>query len=67
VVRFKELAASSLDIEIMAWFQTTDYAEFQAIRQDMLLDFMAAIERNGSAIAFPTRTVHLASGAPAPG
>jgi len=65
VVRFKELAASSLDIEIMAWFQTTDYAEFQAIRQDMLLDFMAAIERNGSAIAFPTQTVHLTSSAPA--
>ena len=66
VVKFKELGASSLDIEIMAWFQTTDYAEFQGIRQDVLLDFMAAIERNGSAIAFPTRTVHLAGGAPAP-
>jgi MscS family membrane protein len=64
VVRFKELAASSLDIEIQAWFQTSDWAEFQGIRQDVLLDFMAAIERNGSAIAFPTRTVHLASGAP---
>jgi MscS family membrane protein len=60
VVRFKELAASSLDIEIMAWFRTADWSEFQGIRQDVLLDFMAAIERHGSAIAFPTRTVHLA-------
>jgi MscS family membrane protein len=66
VVRFKELAASSLDIEIAAWFQTPDYAEFQGIRQDVLLDFMAAIERNGSAIAFPTQTVHLAGGPAAP-
>jgi MscS family membrane protein len=65
VVRFKELAASSLDIEIMAWFQTADWSEFQAIRQDILLEFMAAIERNGSAIAFPTRTVHVAT--PGPG
>lgn len=65
VVRFKELAASSLDIEIQAWFQTTDWAEFQTIRQEVLLDFMAAIERNGSAIAFPTRTVHLATPSPA--
>jgi len=64
VVRFKELAASSLDIEIMAWFQTADWAEFQGIRQDLLLDFMAAIEQHGSAIAFPTRTVHLAPSAP---
>lgn len=60
VVRFKELAASSLDIEIMAWFQTASWAEFREIRQDVLLDFMAAIERHGSAIAFPTRTVHAA-------
>jgi MscS family membrane protein len=61
VVRFKELAPSSLDVEVMAWFQTTDGAEFQQIRQDVLLGFMAAIEANGSAIAFPTRTLHLAS------
>jgi MscS family membrane protein len=64
VVCFKELAASSLDIEIMAWFQTTDIPEFQAIRQEVLLDFMAAIERHGSQIAFPTRTVHIAAAAP---
>jgi len=66
VVRFKELAASSLDIEIQAWFQTADGNEFQAIRQDVLLEFMAAIERHGSAIAHPTHTVHLARPARAP-
>jgi MscS family membrane protein len=60
VVRLKELGASSLDIEIAAWFQTTIWVEFQAIRQDVLLDFMAAIEHHGSAIAFPTRTIHIA-------
>jgi MscS family membrane protein len=64
VVRFRELAASSLDIEIMAWFQTADWNEFSAIRQDVLLDFMAAIEQHGSSIAFPTRTVHVATPAP---
>ena len=60
VVRFKAFGASSLDVEIIAWFQTSDWAEFQAIRQDVLLDFMAAIEQHGSAIAFPTQTVHVA-------
>jgi MscS family membrane protein len=64
VVYLKELGASALEIEVMAWFQTTDAVEFQRIRQELLLDFMAAIERHGSAIAFPTRTVHLAPGAP---
>ena len=65
VVRFREFAASSLDIEIMAWFQTTDWGEFQAIRQEILLQFMDVVERAGSSFAFPTQTVHLASAAAA--
>ncbi|MGH7605174.1 MAG: mechanosensitive ion channel family protein, partial [Gemmatimonadaceae bacterium] len=59
VVRFSEFAASSLDIEIMAWFQTTDWGEFQAIRQEILLQFMDVVEKAGSSFAFPTQTVHL--------
>src|SRR5690606_17113128 len=31
VVRFKELGVSSLDIEIMAWFETPNWGEFQLI------------------------------------
>jgi MscS family membrane protein len=58
-VKFSTLGASSLDIDIMAWFQTSDWAEFQAIRQDVLLSFMEAIERRGTRIALPTQTVLL--------
>lgn len=60
VVRFKQFGASSLDIEIMAWFQTADWSEFQLIRQEVLLQFMRVVEGAGSAFAYPTRTVHLA-------
>ena len=66
VVRFKELAASSLDIEIMAWFETRDWGEFQLIRQEILLQMMSVVERAGTSIAFPTRTLHLASAEPGP-
>lgn len=59
VVRFKELGASSLNIEVMAWFLTKDMGEFQAIRQEVLLQFMAVVEGCGSSFAFPTQTVHL--------
>jgi MscS family membrane protein len=59
VVRFKDLAQSSLDLEIMAWFQTSDWNEFQLIRQEVLIDFMEAIESCGTSIAFPTRTLHV--------
>jgi len=59
VVRFKEFGASSLDIEIMAWFQTSVWSEFQLIRQGVLLQFMEVVEKAGTSFAFPTRTVHL--------
>jgi MscS family membrane protein len=58
-VCFKEITPSSLDIEVGAWFLTEDWAEFTAIRQEMLLRFMEVVEGAGTAFAFPTRTVHL--------
>jgi MscS family membrane protein len=59
VVRFGAFGASSLDIDVMAWFQTSDWGEFQLIRQEVLLQFMDVVEQAGTAFAFPTRTVHL--------
>ncbi len=61
-VRFKELAEYSLDIEVMAWFMTTDWAEFLTIRQNVLLEFMAVVEANGASFALPTRSVRLPDG-----
>lgn len=61
VVRFKELAAYSLDIEVMAWFQTQDWSEFQRIREEILLGFMDVIERNDSSFAFPSQTIYPAA------
>ena len=43
----------------MAWFQTSVWSEFQEIRQEILLGFMAVVEEAGSSFAFPTQTLHL--------
>jgi MscS family membrane protein len=59
VVRFTSFGASSLDIEVMAWFTTTDWNEFTSIRQDIFLEFMEVVEKAGSSFAFPTHTLHL--------
>jgi MscS family membrane protein len=59
IVKLQGFGASSLDIEVMAWFQTSDWGTFQGIRQDVLIQFMEVVEANGSAFAFPTRTLHL--------
>lgn len=64
VVRFREFAASSLDVEVMAWFQTAEWSEFQAIRQEVLLQFMEVVEGAGTSFAFPTQTIHLEGAMP---
>jgi MscS family membrane protein len=66
VVKFKEFGASSLDIEIMAWFQVPQWSDFQLCRQEVLLGFMKVVEDAGTGFAFPTRTVHLINEAAPP-
>jgi MscS family membrane protein len=58
-VCFREMAASSLDIEIIAYF-CVDAGGFRVIRQEVLLKVMEIVETAGCAIAFPSSTVYLA-------
>ena len=66
VVRFVSFGASSLDIEVMAWFRTSDYNVFRDCQQEVLFGFMRVVEDAGSSFAFPTRTVHVVGAPPAP-
>jgi len=65
-VRLVALGASSLDIEVMAWFTTSVWDEFLAIREEMLLEFLEVVEAAGTEVAFPTRTVHVVGATVAP-
>lgn len=58
-VVLRDLGSSSLNIEVTAQFQTEDVGAFQAIRQEILLQFMNVVERAGTSLAFPTQTVHV--------
>ena len=58
-VRLVGLGAWSLDVEVMAWFETGDWQEFLELRQELLLAFLEVVERAGTGLAFPTRTVEL--------
>lgn len=58
-VRFKEIGQFSLNLDISAWFGTTDWDEFVLIREELLLRFMRVIEEAGTALAIPARNVHL--------
>jgi MscS family membrane protein len=60
-VRFTELRESTLNVEVVAWFATTDWGEFTAMRQEIFLRFLEVVEAAGTTLAFPTRTVRLVS------
>lgn len=64
-VRLKEIGAFSLNIEVNAWFDTTNWDEFMLIREQTLLAFLKVIETAGTALALPTRAVHVVPVTPA--
>jgi MscS family membrane protein len=66
-VRLVELGESTLGIDVMAWFQTSDWDEFQLIRQEVLLQFMGVIEAAGTSFAVPARTILLRGDTAQPG
>jgi MscS family membrane protein len=61
VVRFTSFGSSSLDVEVMAWFKTSDFPTFRVWREEVLIAFMEVVEGANTSFAFPTRTIHVAS------
>lgn len=59
VARLAAFSPSSLDVEVLCWFQTSDFGEFRDLRQEALLGIMKIVEEAGTGFAFPTRTVHV--------
>jgi MscS family membrane protein len=59
LVAVAELGAHALMVEVIGAFATTDWLEFVAIRQDMLVGLLRIVEACGTSIAMPTQTVLL--------
>jgi MscS family membrane protein len=66
VSSFTGFGASSLDVEVLCWFETPDFAEFRELRQQVLFGIMRIVEESGSSFAFPTRTLHVVGTPPTP-
>lgn len=58
-VRFVNFGAYSLDLEVFAYIDTADHNEFLAIREDIYLHFMDAINEAGTGFAFPSSTTYV--------
>ena len=59
VAKLLAFGPSSLDVEVLCWFRTSDYGEFRELRQEALLGIMRIVAEAGTSLAFPTRTVHV--------
>jgi MscS family membrane protein len=60
-VRFKELGAHSLDIELFCYILAADGDVFAAVREDVLLRIMTAVEEAGAQFAFPSMVQYAAT------
>jgi len=52
-VRFIGVGPYSLDVEVIAYVTTSDYEEFVALQQELLLKMLQAVEHAGTALAVP--------------
>jgi MscS family membrane protein len=59
-VRFKELSGTALEVEVLAWFETT-WDEFTLIRQEVLLQFLEAVEAADARLATSTPTINVST------
>ena len=53
VARLANLSAAAIDIEVMCWFQTSDFEVFRSCRQEALLGIVGVVERAGARFAAP--------------
>ncbi|HEX6204062.1 MAG TPA: mechanosensitive ion channel family protein, partial [Thermoanaerobaculia bacterium] len=58
-VRFVGFGASSLDLEVFAYVETTDFNEFLAVQEDLMLRFIDVVAASGTGFAFPSQTLYL--------
>lgn len=58
-VALKEFADSCINIELYFYTKTIKSGEFRQARQDLMLDFMRILEKNGLGFAFPSLSIYV--------
>ncbi|MGV2988233.1 mechanosensitive ion channel family protein [Vibrio sp. E150_011] len=62
MVNFDTFGPSSLNFFIYAFTKTVNWARFHEVKQDVLLQVMAIIQKHDADIAYPTQTLKIDSG-----
>lgn len=58
MVNFDRYGDSTIDFFVYAFTTTTAWSEFHRIKEEVLLEIAAIVQKHGAEFAFPTRTVH---------
>lgn len=61
-IRFVEFGKYSLDLDVFAYVEVTDYGEFLEVAEDLNLRIMDIVAQSGSRFAFPSQTTYLERG-----
>ena len=59
IVSFNKFESSSLNILVVHWWDSTDYAEYLQGFQELNLELKRRFDTEGISFAFPTQTLHL--------
>jgi MscS family membrane protein len=59
MIRFDEFADSSLSIFCYFFTNTTNWARFLEVREDVNFKIMEIVEKNGASFAFPSQSIYL--------
>lgn len=63
-IRFTNFGAYSLDLDIFAYVNVTDYGEYLGVAEDLNLRIMDIVGEAGSSFAFPSQTTYIENGEP---
>jgi MscS family membrane protein len=61
-IRFVGFGEYSLDLDIFAYIDVTDYGEFLEVAEDLNLRIMDIVAKAGSSFAFPSQTIYMERG-----
>lgn len=61
-IALARIGDTSLDVDVLAWFQTSSWDEFLPLREEALLSLLEIVEKNGAKLAYPTRTIRIDGG-----
>ena len=58
-IRVTKFNDSSIDMLVNCFTKSIKWHDFCVAREELILEIMRIVQKNGSDFAFPTRTIHL--------